>query len=565
MLPSFAEILQNGEQQLLDRILSDAEANGRFGPAPPDPEEWRPTVRGLSGSIVQAFRASGEPSPPASGEPDGGNGLTAFMVVEARKHRLDGMPLGTFLGLMKLIRRAYADQVRSAGCPPDEEGRYLLFVERFFDRNEMAACVSWATESNREQEEALVGMRDELARVHALVETAKEELEGTIDCLDTMIVLAGVNGRILRCNRAFKEFAGKPFREIVGRPLARTLEECGLPSELSGKEAVERYHERLGRWLVLRRYPFRGDPERETSGSIVTIRDTTEIRNAAADLERGTARLKDALSGIRRTQAKLVAGERMAAAAGMAAGAARDIGRPIGVVVGNLTTLAKLLPVLAEVLDVQSSCIAAGSPPRLVEAARRKREETNVDYILKDLRDLVSETLEEAERAGAVVAGLARFSRTEETEFRPADVNECLRDAILLVRDELKGRVTLDRRLETLPPTRCVPARLTRAFADLLSDAARHARVPGVVRVRSWLADGYVRVSVGDAAREIPKDRLAHVFEPFSPSGDDERDTGLGLSAAFDTVRKHGGEIRVRSGPGKGTTFTVSVPLVKER
>ncbi|MBE0603249.1 MAG: PAS domain-containing protein [Deltaproteobacteria bacterium] len=543
---SFTEVVLNGEQRLLERILADAEANGHFGSAPPDPEEWRPTVRGISGSIVQAFRCSEEPSSLSQEELGKDNGLTAFMVVEARKRRLAGMTLGSFLALAKLIRRAYVDGIRSSGFLPNDEGRYRLFIERFFDRNEVAVCVSWATESNREQEETLTGMRDELSRVHALVAAAKEELEGTIDCLDAMILLADANGRILRCNSAFRQFAGKAYDEIVGRPFLQALEEVGMPAVHAGSQAVEHFHERLGRWFVLRLYPFREEPGEEPSGTIVTIRDATEVRNAAEELERGTSQLKDALAGLQRTQAKLLEQEKLAAAGRMAAGLAKEIDRPIGVVVGNLATLGKQLP-------------------RLMEAARRKREEPDLDYIFEDLRNLVGETREEADRVRAIAGDLKYFTRAEETEFRFADLNECLRDAFHAVRDEFKGRATLDRGLGDLPPTRCLPGRMTRVFSDILTDAARAARAPGVVRVRSWLADGFICVSVGDAGREMPQESLERVFEPFSRAGENGREEGpgLGLSVASDIVRKHGGDIRVRSGPGKGTTFIATIPLVK--
>ncbi len=544
MNPSFLEAIRSGEQPLLERFLADAEANGHFGGAPADPEDWRMTVRGISGSITQAFRNSEEPTSLSSEAPGKDNGITAFLVVEARKRRLAGMPLASFLGLVKLLRRAYVDRVRSLGFPPNDEGRHRLFIERFFDRNEVAVCASWATESNREQEEALTGMRNELARVHALVAAAKEELEGTIDCLDAMIVLTGANGRILRCNRAFREFAGRPYEEIIGRLFLPVLEEAGLPPVDGGSRSVEHYHERLGKWFVLRLFPFREEPGEEPSGTIVTIRDITEVKTAAAELERGAAELSEALAGLRSRQAKVIEQERLAAAGRMAAGIARDIARPIGVVTGNLATMGKRLP-------------------RLSEALRRGRGDADIDYILEDLRSLVAETLEEADRIRAFIGDLAHFSRAEEAEFRPADLNECLRDAMHAVRDLFKGKATLDRRLGNLPPTRCLPDRMTRAFTDLLANAARSVRAPGVVRVRSWIEDGSICVSVGDPGREIPQERLHRVFEPFSRAGEDGAEEGLGLSVACDIVRSHGGEIRVRSGSGKGTTFVVTVPVVK--
>jgi two-component system NtrC family sensor kinase len=560
----FIEVILRGEEQVLERILADAEVNGFLAFLPPDPEAWRPTVRGLSGSIVQAFRTSEEPPSLAADDLGKDDGLTAFLVVEARKLRLGGMPLGIFLGMAKLLRRAYVDRIRSSGFPPSEEARYRLCIERFFDRNEIASCVSWAMESAMEQAEELTGKSDELSRVHDLVAAAKEEWEGTIDCVDDMLLLADAKGLIRRCNRAFQQFMKKPYSEILNRPYLRTLGESGLPPDLPSGQSVEHFHEGLGRWFVLRIYPFREDVGGEIAGTIVAIHDATEVKAVARELELGNARLKDALYELRRTQAKILRQEKMVSVGRLAAGLARDINRPIGVVVSNLSTLGRQLPRLTEFLAEQSSCIGAGSPPRLIDSVRRKREEINLDYILKDLDDLVGETLEEAERVLAIAGELKSFSRTEETDFRQADINECLRNALQGVRDEFKGRATLGRELGSLPRTRCLPLQMTRVFTDLLHDAARAVREGGSVTVRSWLAEGYVCVVVADAGREIPKARLDRIFEPFSAEPGDGQEGGLGLSVAYDIVRKHGGEIRVRSESGKGTAFTVLVPLVKE-
>ena len=141
------DLIARNEDRLLAQVLSLAEANGYFRFVPGTPEEWRATLRGLSGSLLQAFRS--DPSPPSLTADDVGreDGLSAFGVVEARKRRREGMPLGIFLGLVKFFRQAYLDLVRTAGLPREEEEGRLRYIERFFDRNEVAICVSWTTES----------------------------------------------------------------------------------------------------------------------------------------------------------------------------------------------------------------------------------------------------------------------------------------------------------------------------------------------------------------------------------------------------------------------------------
>ncbi len=542
MATLFTDVLLRGEEPILARILAAAGENGYPGFSPPDPEAWRPAVRGISGSLAQAFRHSAEPPSLSAAELAKNDGLTAFLAVEARKYRLAGMPLGVFLGMMKIFRMAYADRIGSAGFPPGEAARYRDFVERFFDRNEIASCESWAAESRLEHAEALLGKQEEFLRIHNLVAAAKEEWEGAIDCVDDMLLIAGPDGRIRRCNRAFRRFVGRPYEEIVGRPFGQTLRDAGMPAELPGGRAVEHFHERTGRWFVLNLHPFREPPGEGISGSVVVLRDSTEARNAAGESERRNSRMKEELSELRRAHGKSLERERMDSTGRLAAGVAHDILQPIGVVVSNLGTLRIYLSRLAEFLAEQSACIGAGSPDRLVAAVRRKREELRLDYILKDLDDLAAETFDGAERVRGVAEELGNYSRPEGGDLRQADINECLRNAIHAVREEIKGKTTLNREFGEIPETRCSPPLMTKVFQDLLVNAARSAGSRGTVTVRSWREDGYVCVSVGDTGWE----------------------GGSDLTVARDIVRKHAGEVRVRRDPGSGTTYTVLIPVVKE-
>jgi two-component system NtrC family sensor kinase len=560
----FTEVILRGEDRLLEQILGSAEANGYFRYAPRNPEAWRPVVRGVSGSIVQAFRNSGEPPPLTTEELGKDEGLTAFLVVEARKYRLAGMPLGIFLGLGKIFRLSYDALVRSERFPPEEEARYRLYVERFFDRNEIASCVSWATESSFEQAEELIRKNDDLSRFHNLVATAKEEWEAAIDCVGDMLLLADAHGRLRRCNRSFREFTGRPYEEILGRPCGPVLQEAGLPADIPPGQGVERFHEPTGEWFVLKLFPCRSSSGETTEGAVVTIHNATGIKKAARELERRHERVSATLSALRRTHMDVLRREKTAAVARLAAGVANDIHRPVGRIASNLNTLGKYIGWLREILSDQSACIEAGSPAALVEAVLRKREKLKIEYILRDLDELIGETLEGTERVRTVAADLKSFSRKETGAFLPADINGCVRDAVDSVRKELGRKATLKTDFRKLPRTRCSALEMTRALRNLLVHAANAHETRGVVTVRTWPEGGFVCVSIGNTGRGIPDHRLDRIFDPYFSAREAGGGGGLGLSIAYDIVGKHDGEIRVRSEPGEGTTFTVRVPVVEE-
>ena len=558
------DLIVRNEDRLLGQVLSLAEANGYFRFVPGTPRAWRSTLRGLSGSLLQALRS--DPSPPSLTADDVGrdDGLSAFGVVEARKRRLDGMPLGIFLGLMTFFREAYLDLVRSSELPKEEEERSLRYIERFFDRNEVASCVSWTAESVLGRVAELQQKHDELSRVHRLVATGKQEWEGTVDCVDDMLFLADPHRRIRRCNRTFREFVGRTYAEILGQPFDRLLSEAGIDVELSLGKPVECFHERTGKWFVLRHYPFEEISGSGTRGTIVTIHDSTEMKKAAEELTRKNLRLNEALAALKRSQAKVLHQEKMASIGQLAAGVAHEINNPIGFIHSNLSTLGKYLSRLSGFLAIQSGCIAAGAPPEQVESVRQQQAGLKIDYILKDLEDLVRESLEGAERVRSIVADLKIFSRVDESEYKQADLNECLRSTINIAWNEIKYKATLKKELGEIPRTRCYPQQMNQVFMNLLVNAAHAIEDQGVITVRSWEEDGYVCISVADTGQGIPEANLNRIFEPFFTTKEVGKGTGLGLSITYDIVKKHNGEITVRSEPGKGTVFTVRIPVVEE-
>jgi two-component system NtrC family sensor kinase len=561
---SFTEAILRGEDRLLEQILAYAEANGFFRFTSRNPEAWRSAVRGVSGSIVQAFRNSGEPPPLTTEELGRNDALTAFVVVAARKYRIGGMPLAVFLGLGKIFRLSYDDFVRSERFPGDEEARYRLYIERFFDRNEIASCVSWATESSFERAEELIRENDDLSQFHDLVATAKEEWEGAIDCIGDMLLLADPHGCLRRCNRSFREFTGRTYEQILGRPYDLVLREAGLPADIPQGQSVERFHERTGEWFVLNLYRCPNGSGEAAEGIVVTIHNATGIKKAAQELERRHERVNAAFFTLQRTQGEVLRREKAAAVGRLAGGVANDIHHPAGLVASNLNTLGIYLGRMKEILSDQTACIDAGAPAAKVEALRRKREQLKLEYILKDLDEMIGETREGAESIRTISADLKSFSRKETGACQPADINECVREAVNSLRNELERKATLKAEFGKLPGTRCSAGEMTRAFRNLLVHAANAHGNRGVVTVRTWPEGGYVCVSIGDTGQGIPGDRLDRIFDPYFSARETGGPEGLGLSIAYDIVGKHEGEILVQSQPGEGTTFTVRVPVVEE-
>jgi signal transduction histidine kinase len=169
-------------------------------------------------------------------------------------------------------------------------------------------------------------------------------------------------------------------------------------------------------------------------------------------------------------------------------------------------------------------------------------------------------------RASEIVNSLLNFSRTSKTEFEDMDVNRVVRETLSLIEHQLEKagvKVELDAALP-LPPVRGNFGKLQQVFLNLFLNARDAMDEGGTLLVRTTEGDGHARIQVSDTGRGIVADDLARIYDPFFTTKGAKKGTGLGLAVTYGIIREHGGTIDVKSTPGKGTTFTVDLPLVRK-
>jgi two-component system NtrC family sensor kinase len=98
---------------------------------------------------------------------------------------------------------------------------------------------------------------------------------------------------------------------------------------------------------------------------------------------------------------------------------------------------------------------------------------------------------------------------------------------------------------------------------NLLVNSSHAIEKQGEIALVSWSDNNFVYVSVADNGCGIPEEIQSKIFEPFFTTKEIGKGTGLGLSISYDIIRKHGGDLTVESIVGKGTTFTVKLPLAE--
>ena len=184
---------------------------------------------------------------------------------------------------------------------------------------------------------------------------------------------------------------------------------------------------------------------------------------------------------------------------------------------------------------------------------------------LEQARGALRHSLEaSATRIEEVVRRLRRFASMEEAELKAADLNELLADVTLLHEKELAERhVQLEFDLQKpLPPLECRPQLLTAVFSNLLSNALDAVNGDGHIAISTRRKENGVEVTVQDNGRGMSPDEVDTIFDPvFKVDG---RRVSSGNWSLFNTrqmVYEHGGDIRVETEPGHGTSVHVTLPI----
>ena len=169
----------------------------------------------------------------------------------------------------------------------------------------------------------------------------------------------------------------------------------------------------------------------------------------------------------------------------------------------------------------------------------------------------------ETNRARTIVRQLLNFGR--ETVIKPERINinqpvSEIADS-LVAQDAFKG-IGLDMKLgDDLPEIDADPAQIGQVVMNLLLNAIHAITPPGRIEVLTRKAGNRVEVVFTDSGAGIPEENIHKIFDPFFTTKDATKGTGLGLAVSYGIIKKHGGEIEVASTAGKGTTFTVRLPI----
>lgn len=281
------------------------------------------------------------------------------------------------------------------------------------------------------------------------------------------------------------------------------------------------------------------------------------------DLERRNTELKNSKAELERLQAQIVHSEKMASLGQLAAGIAHELNNPAGFIYGNMGILKDCAQGLERLLKFYEVLPVSAEVCAEID---RLKDEIDYEHTLADLNSIVADCHEGAERIRDVVNNLRIFSRLDEAEFKKVDIHEGLESTIRLLSHYYNsGHLTLNRDYARLPLVDCYAGQLNQVWMNLLVNAAQAIKERGEVRVRTEQKEQMVIVAISDTGCGISTANLKSIFNPFFTTKPVGEGTGLGLSVTYGIIERHHGSIEVESCPGKGTTFTVAIPVEARR
>lgn len=180
-------------------------------------------------------------------------------------------------------------------------------------------------------------------------------------------------------------------------------------------------------------------------------------------------------------------------------------------------------------------------------------------------KEMIGDVIGEAGRSRNIISNLLDFARESGTHLEPLDLARLMEETIGLAQNQIKlSGIKIDlHAIEKLPRIHGDSQQLKQVFLNLLLNAVDASRKGGKIQVLVLPADepNYVAVKVIDFGMGIPAHVLGSIFDPFFTTKGKGKGTGLGLSVSQGIVAKHGGRIMVHSVEGKGSTFTVTLPV----
>ncbi|MGB7575435.1 MAG: PAS domain S-box protein [Thermodesulfobacteriota bacterium] len=369
----------------------------------------------------------------------------------------------------------------------------------------------------------------ERKRIENQLREANEFFLNLIESSVDGIIAADMKGNIFIFNKGAETLTGYTAEEMIGKFHITKIYREGVAKEIMKKLRSQEYGG-VGKFIPTPMNAvnkFGQEIPIQLSAALIYNGSGQEIASVGifTDLRPRLNMEKK----LQETHLQLVSSEKMASLGKLAAGIAHEINNPLGGIL------------------IYSSLMIEDLPE---EDPRRG--------------DLVR-IVQEAGRCKEIVKSLLEFARQTEPKMEPTDINRAISDGLFfLVNQALFHNIQIVKKLDSfLPFVRANASQLKQVFMNIIVNAAEAMHGNGTLTIATFRAPERktVFVEFADTGEGIPQENLTRIFDPFFTTKEVGKGTGLGLATSYGIIEDHGGKISVKSQVGKGTTFTIELPI----
>ncbi|OUR79760.1 two-component sensor histidine kinase [Colwellia psychrerythraea] len=261
---------------------------------------------------------------------------------------------------------------------------------------------------------------------------------------------------------------------------------------------------------------------------------------------------------LKQSESQLVQSEKMASIGVLAAGVAHEINNPIGFIRSNLEVLEDYFSDIEKYYHEFNETLASEEDKENHKKLAKKYE---LEFLFKDSPPLIKSSISGVDRVTEIVKSLKTFARIDQPEKALVDINEGLSATLNMVHNELKYCCKVHVDLQSLPQVHAFPGKLNQVFMNLLINAGQAITAKGDIFVRTFVEEGNIVIEIEDTGSGIDSENITQIFTPFYTSKPIGEGTGLGLSISHQIIEQHNGKITVKSVLGKGSCFSVYIPI----
>jgi two-component system NtrC family sensor kinase len=291
----------------------------------------------------------------------------------------------------------------------------------------------------------------------------------------------------------------------------------------------------------------------------------TKVLERTKELLESNKNLMGMVTNLKAAQSQLVETEKMASLGQLTAGIAHEINNPINFVKSNIKPLRLDFEDIFELLDHYTAIEKQNASPEMHQVLIDFKQKIDLDFVKKEITDLLNGIEEGATRTAEIVQSLRAFSRTDEVELKPADINKGILSSLTLLRNIIPYYIEITPVFDKIQPINCYPGKLNQVFINLIHNSIqaivekkKHYKESILIVTRDYPEN--ISIEITDTGVGMSDEVKQKMFDPFFTTKDVGEGNGLGLSIVFGIIEKHKGAIDVKSKRGRGTTIVIMLP-----